>query len=208
MRHRSFSALLLILLCALASCGTPVAAGVVPVATGSAVPTAGASWTAEAVPSPVAVTPGKGAAPQQFPGTPPPSCQVTLPPDLTFVPPSKVTPFAGYGWYGTAALWTQVRRDGTWRGLASPDGGISDKSFWWREGYDPRSEPQPALVITGRRLDAPAPPLASSPATNAFNAADIGSAMLVGITIPKPGCWEITGAYAGTTLSFIVWIAP
>ncbi len=46
-----------------------------------------------------------------------------------------------------------------------------------------------------------------SPATNAYNAAEIGSAMLVGVRIPTPGGWEITGQYGGTTLSFVVWLA-
>ncbi len=68
-------------------------------------------------------------------------------------------------------------------------------------------EPQPALVVTGRRLDAPAPPLAASRATHAI-AGDIGLAMLVGVRLPTPGCWEITGEYAGTPLSFVVWVAP
>lgn len=211
MRHHSRSALLLILLCALASCGTPAAAGVAPVATGSAVPAVSASAAArptEVVPSPVAVTPRSAVTAQRLPGTPPPSCPVTLPPDPPFVPPAKVTAFAGYGWYGTPMLWTQIHRNGLWRGLVGPDGSVSDKSFWWREGYDWRSEPQPDLVVTGHRLDAPAPTLVASPATNAYNAADIGSAMLVGITVPTAGCWEITGAYAGTTLSFVVWVAP
>jgi hypothetical protein len=32
--------------------------------------------------------------------------------------------------------------------------------------------------------------------------------MLVGVDIPTLGCWEITGQYNGTELSFVVWIAP
>jgi len=32
--------------------------------------------------------------------------------------------------------------------------------------------------------------------------------MLVGVDIPTIGCWEITGRYAGHTLSFVVWVAP
>jgi hypothetical protein len=134
---------------------------------------------------------------------------VTRPPDPSFVPPapySPTTPFAGEFWYGTEALWTEVRLDGMWRGL--PYGGsYTQKVFWWRQGYDWRTEQQPDLTVTGRRLDAPAPPLVASRATNAF-AGDIGSAMLTGVDIPTPGCWEITGHYAGTELSFVVWVAP
>jgi hypothetical protein len=68
------------------------------------------------------------------------------------------------------------------------------------------AEPNPNLSVTGKRLDAPALPLLASSATNAR--ADFGEAMLVGVEIPTPGCWEITGQYNGYELSFVVWIAP
>ena len=58
-----------------------------------------------------------------------------------------------------------------------------------------------------RRLDATAESFCTSHATNAF-ADDIQSAMLVGVGFPTLGCWEITGQYAGTQLSFVVWVAP
>ena len=57
--------------------------------------------------------------------------------------------------------------------------------------------------MTGKRLDGEAPPLVASKATNAY-AADIGSAMLVGVDIPTAGCWEITGQYGEQELSFVV----
>lgn len=56
-------------------------------------------------------------------------------------------------------------------------------------------------------IDAIAPPLKVSKATNAF-AADIQSTMLVGVDFPTLGCWEITGIYADAKLSFVVWVAP
>jgi len=64
-----------------------------------------------------------------------------------------------------------------------------------------------SIAVTGRRLDAPAPPLNVSRATNAY-AEDIQSAMLVRVDFPTPGCWEITGRYAGSELSFVVFVAP
>jgi hypothetical protein len=79
--------------------------------------------------------------------------------------------------------------------------------FWWREEYVWNEEPQPELIVTGERLDAAAPPLIASDATNA-SASDIGSAMLVGIDLPTLGCWKITGNYADAKLSFVVWVAP
>ena len=67
--------------------------------------------------------------------------------------------------------------------------------------------PEPNLKVIGRRLDAAAPPLMASKATNAY-APDIKSSMLVGVGVPTPGCWEITGRIAGDELSFVVWVAP
>jgi hypothetical protein len=90
-------------------------------------------------------------------------------------------------------------------GLAHNDGVYGQKVFWWRQGYDWRSEPQPPLTVTGRRIDGSAGPLVASSATNAF-ASDIGSAMLVGVAIPAPGCWQITGHISGAELSFVVWV--
>jgi len=63
------------------------------------------------------------------------------------------------------------------------------------------------LIVSGERLDAAAPPLLASEATNAY-AADIGSAMLVGVDLPTLGCWKITGKYSDSELSFVVWVAP
>jgi hypothetical protein len=98
-----------------------------------------------------------------------------------------------------------------WRGLGhyNPDTeGYRQKVFWWREGYDINTEPEPKLVVTGRLLDGnESSSFAFSDATNAYNP-DIGSAMLTGIDIPNYGCWEITGHYKGQSLSFVVSVEP
>jgi len=141
---------------------------------------------------------------------PPVTCPVTKPPDPAFVAPppySPAAPYAGEFWYGTEALWTLLHTDGAWRGLPHNPDGYTQKVFWWRAGYSWTAEPEPQLSVTGRRLDAPAPPLHVSKATNAF-AQDIQSAMLVGVDLPTLGCWEITGRYKGRELSFVVWVAP
>lgn len=143
---------------------------------------------------------------------PPASCPITQPTTPLFIPPSPYPPappslYAGEFWSGTAMLWTMVRVDGTWRALPYHNGTYTQKIFWWRQGYDYRTEPEPNLTVTGRRLDAPAPPLGASRATNGFRD-DIGSFMVVGVDIPSPGCWEITGDSAGTVLRFVVWVAP
>ena len=140
---------------------------------------------------------------------PPDTCPITAPPNPPLTPPSPylVSPGAGYFLYGTDALWTAVPGNGVWSALPHNPEGYTQKVFWWRQGYSWTEEPEPQLTVTGRRLDAPAPPLNVSRATNAF-AEDIGSAMLVGVDFPTLGCWEISGRYADAELSFVVWVAP
>ena len=117
-------------------------------------------------------------------------------------PDSVSAPFGEF-WYGTPALWTLLRPDGTWSDLPYHEGAYTQKGFWWSQGYDWRSQ----LTLTGRRINGSAAPLRASPATNAF-AEDIGSSILVGVEIPTAGCWEIAGHLKGVTLSFVVWVAP
>jgi cytochrome c2 len=139
------------------------------------------------------------------------TCPVTKPQNPLFAPPTPYAakaPFANEFWYGTENLWVMLRTDGTWRALPHHAEGYTQKIFWWRKGYDWQAEPQPKLTVTGKRLDANAPPLVASRATNAYNAADIGSAMLVGVDVPTLGCWEITGEYGGHKLSFVVQVTP
>lgn len=140
---------------------------------------------------------------------PPHSCLVTTSQDPAFVPPSPYDSlgFEGMFWYGSNFLWTAIPNDGAWLGLPHSPSGYTQKVFWWREGYVWTEEPEPDLIVTGERLDASAPPLVGSKGTNAY-ASDIGSAMLVGVDFPTPGCWKITGEYRDAALSFVVWVAP
>ena len=140
---------------------------------------------------------------------PPASCPVTKPQQVVFIPPPPNHTYPGLGefWYGADALWTAIPNNGIWAALPHNPEGYTQKVFWWRKGYFWKDEPLPPLFVTGRRLDAPAPPLNVSSATNAF-AEDIQSAMLVGVDFPTLGCWKITGCYAQDELSFVVWVAP
>jgi len=115
--------------------------------------------------------------------------------------------FKGEFWYGSSSLWTAVREDGIWEDLPHNPAGYAQKVFWWRDVHIWTEEPQPALTVTGERLDVAAPPLHVSKATNA-SAGDMGSAMLVGVDFPTLGCWKVTGRYADTEISFVVWVAP
>ena len=126
-------------------------------------------------------------------------------------PPPPYPTKAGNGrfWFGTDRLWTNLPENGLLRGLAdeitSAHPTISEKVFWWRQGYDARVEPRPRLRVTGKRIDSPAPPLEVSPTTNAFT--QHSAAMLVGIGFPTNGCWQISARYEDDELTYVIWIA-
>jgi hypothetical protein len=110
---------------------------------------------------------------------------------------------AGFN-FGTARLRTAIywprgtlvagiRPGGGAMAIVNPDGSIWVKLGWWR-GVRGK------LVIRGRRLDAPAPPLrARVPAgygARGFQAS--------GLTFPTIGCWQVTGRVARAKLTFVV----
>jgi len=139
----------------------------------------------------------------------PDTCPVTRPPALPFIPPWPYPLTAGprQFWFGTERLWTMLPEDGAWRGLPhySPgDPTFRQKLFYWRVV---RTEPQPRITVTGRRLDAPAPPmLVDNPPTNGWVERN-QPFMLTGINFPTLGCWEIAGRYKDEELTFVVWVA-
>ena len=145
-----------------------------------------------------------------LPHEPPASCPVTVPQDPPFTAPEPYSPNAPFPtqfWFGFEHLWTAVSIDGIWAGLPLNADGYTQKIFWWSKLFSLKDELEPALVVYGERLDASAPPLNASKATNAY-AGDIGSAMLVGVDFPTLGCWKITGQYKKSELSFVVWVVP
>ena len=145
-----------------------------------------------------------------MPNASPNTCAVTRPSQPPFRPPppySRYAPSPGEFWYGTDMLWTAIPGTGEWSGLPQNEAGYTQKVFWWSKSYSSTGELEPQLSVTGRLLNAPAPPLNVSKATNAF-AEDIQSAMLVVVDFPMPGCWEIWGRYADTDLSFVIRVAP
>jgi hypothetical protein len=125
-------------------------------------------------------------------------CQVTIGHP---VPGSKPWREELFGWgraYGNASLWV----GGLWpHGVViitpddvEPDGRLSMKFGWYRltSGF---------LTITGRRLDAPAPPasgLASGYGLTGFNAS--------GVMFPTEGCWQVTGRVGRVTLTFVTFV--
>lgn len=183
----------------LAACGTPLAAS----DPNPTLPSGQAGTAATA--SSIIIVPIATPLPQ----FPPDSCPITPQPDPAFVPPEPHPPQAPYGdyWYGSDALWTLLRPDGRWHSLPQDDHGYGQKVLWFREGYDMTTEQQPILTVTGRRLDDDSATFETSDATNGYHR-DVGEFMLTGVTLPSAGCWEITGSYRQTSLSFIVWVAP
>ena len=163
--------------------------------TGGGGPAAPSPSGSEAVASP------SGSAPS----TDPP-CDVTKPVPV-FQPggePSEAPP--GHEWFGEAALYTALDPAGeVWRGLPASPWGYTQKTVWWSELWDPGSEPEPEIYVSGERLDAPGT-FRYGPGTNA-SAPDIATAMMVGIDVPELGCWRVTAIYRDASLSYTVLVA-
>lgn len=147
----------------------------------------------------------------------PQTCPVTKPSDHPFVPPSPYPAKQDKGsfWFGSDRLWTSLPVNGTWGRLGhyTPDDPtFRQKLFFWRQGYDPRTEGS-KLKISGRRIDSPTPLLISDPAppllvdepTNGGWTKD-DSFIVAGINFPTTGCWEITGHYERDEVTFVVWV--
>jgi hypothetical protein len=101
--------------------------------------------------------------------------------------------------YGNGKLSVALQPNG--RIVAKPDpllhdGSISMKFMWWR-GVNGN------LQITGRRLDAPAPP-ARGDVPGGYG--DTGF-QVSGIIFPTPGCWEVTGSVSLISLTFVTEVA-
>jgi hypothetical protein len=135
-----------------------------------------------------------------LPSQPPASCPVTQPPDPPFDPLGRpVETFSGKFWYGSDNLYLALPFDGTWRQLAQ-----GEKVLWWSANF--AGEPRPALIMRAQRLDLPDQIFEQSGATNASHSSFPATAMLQGVQLPLPGCWEITGEYKGKALTFVVWV--
>jgi hypothetical protein len=117
------------------------------------------------------------------------------------VPSSKPWREGLFGWqraYGNGSLWVGA----LWpHGVViitpddvDPDGRLGMKFGWYRltSGF---------LAITGRRLDASAPPAsgaASGYGLTGFNAS--------GVIFPTEGCWQVTGRVGRVTLTFVTFV--
>ena len=141
----------------------------------------------------------------------PASCPLTLSPAVPFTPPGEheMGKSDNSFWLGTEMLWTALRKSGTVWGSRPGGPGepyLTAKIFWGSVDFDYHREEDYSLKVTGRRLDGDAPPLVVEKVTNALFVPH--AAMLTGVYVPTPGCWEITGDYKGQKLSFVVWLYP
>lgn len=75
------------------------------------------------------------------------------------------------------------------------NGSIGWKFGWWRIVSG-------TLTITGRRLDAPAPPLRASVPVGYGSTGFQAS----GVDFPAEGCWEITGTVGSSELTFVTFV--
>jgi hypothetical protein len=140
-----------------------------------------------------------------IPQAPSKTCPVTRPPNPPFTPPSPwpaQAPGADEFWFGNASLWTALPKSGDWRQLA-----LGEKFWWWSEEFDVSKDTTPDLRVRAKRLDGDAASFQVSEATNGYHES-FNWAMLVGVQLASPGCWEFTGEYNGHQLSFILWIPP
>lgn len=144
----------------------------------------------------------------------PSSCPATVAPPKPFTPPPQyeLDDNSKAFWIGTNKLWTALRKTGVWYwaphalGHENEVQPLTEKTFWGSVDFDWKTEYPPKLKVTGRRLDGNAPPLLTLRSTNAFPGPS--AAMLSGVYVPTPGCWEITGEYKGEKLSYVVWLQP
>jgi hypothetical protein len=137
----------------------------------------------------------------------PDTCPVTRStPETRFTPPLPAqfqTSDDIMFWYGSDALYTQLRSDGRWLGIRS-DTGVRNKSFWHRKGAKWLREYPYQLIVTIKQLDADGPMLTVPRVTNAIMGEEV--AMLIMLELPKHGCWQVTGNYKGDYLSFVTWV--
>jgi hypothetical protein len=107
-----------------------------------------------------------------------------------------------FGWgsaVGNADLWVGGLGDGgvirADARLVERDGSIGWKLGWWRVVSG-------RLVITGRRLDAPAPPLRAS----VLDGYGSRGFQATGVSFPTEGCWEVTGAVGDAEVTFVTFV--
>jgi hypothetical protein len=144
--------------------------------------------------------------------TDPNACPVTVPSQPVFVPPEPYPsePPFDQVWYGTAELWTVLDANGSvWRDLpVGKDGSVGDKTLWFSESFPSAAEgdsiDRDRVTLIAVRLDGSAPTVAEHSQGMPGFRHDIKNFKLVGLVLPKPGCWEVTASYRGAELTYVL----
>jgi hypothetical protein len=126
------------------------------------------------------------------------TCPVTLP--IGAAASGQERPFASSALaFGNSQLWVvPIQQDGVIRADSrsiESDGSISQKLVWWRITRG-------TLTISGRRLDASAPPLRAD-VPDGYGSSGLQAS---GVFFPTEGCWEITGAVGNAKLTFVTFV--
>lgn len=203
-RHLSILAVVLLLLTACAEVGAQAPAESAP-AKEKTVAKADEKRPAKAEEKTATKSDQKNAKAAKKTFTWPKSCPVTVLGKGAFTPASEAPegPPKLYDavWYGTPELYTMINPDGRssenrWLG--------GEKTLWWSETFSVSKEPKADIALTAQRLDGKT----SYEATQTSHGMrdDIGDFMLVGVTLPEPGCWELTARYGKASLSYVIWV--
>ena len=133
-------------------------------------------------------------------------CPVTKPPDPPFAPPVPYRDIGNSNGFllGTEKLWVLVWAS-PWAGLPLWPEGYRNKVVWWSKGYVAKDDPQPAIEISGRRLDGAAAPMIVTGANGSWTDHDF---IMSGVNFPTAGCWEVTGRFKGSEVKFVVEVRP
>jgi hypothetical protein len=116
------------------------------------------------------------------------TCPVTHPNGSQ--PPTKM--LSGPSMHGNGQLWVAIPNDGKMHLRRDEQGKWGDKVPWFR-GI------RGALTITGRRLDADAPPLHA--VSSGYGETGFVATLMF---FPTEGCWEVTGKAGSGKLTYVV----
>jgi hypothetical protein len=105
-------------------------------------------------------------------------------------------------WHGNGLLWAAwLNPDGVYAvplDQVGPDGSIGTKLYW------ATSPPRRAPAISGRRLDAPAPPLRVLGANMGSFSSAVNPSWATPVVFPTPGCWRVTARVNDVSLTYAV----
>jgi hypothetical protein len=109
-------------------------------------------------------------------------------------PNGSVPPGSTFGseFHGNGALWVGLWPANVVVDEPKADGAIDAKVGWWRGVPG-------TLSITGRRLDAAAPPLRAT-VSDGYGESGFQAS---GLSFPTEGCWEVTGRVGTASLTFV-----